>query len=49
VTSFPQVLIQQNDSKFYLIAKGFSDYETVNERIQNVLKELPTSPEGGVI
>jgi putative protein-disulfide isomerase len=45
VTSFPQVLIQQNDSKFYLIAKGFSDYETVNERIQNVLKELRSSPE----
>jgi putative protein-disulfide isomerase len=47
VTSFPQVLIQQNDSKFYLIAKGFSDYETVNERIQNVLKELSISANNG--
>jgi putative protein-disulfide isomerase len=47
VTSFPQVLIQQNDSKFYLIAKGFSDYETMNERIQNVLEELRSSPEEG--
>jgi putative protein-disulfide isomerase len=47
VTSFPQVLIQQNASKFYLIAKGFSDFETVNERIQNVLKELSLSANNG--
>ena len=40
VTGFPQVLIQQNDTKFYLITKGFSDYETINLRIQNVLKEI---------
>ena len=40
VTSFPQVLLQQSDSKFYLISKGFSDYKTINLRIQNVLKEI---------
>jgi putative protein-disulfide isomerase len=40
VTGFPQVLLQQNDTRFYLISKGFSDYETVNLRIQNVLKEI---------
>ena len=40
VTGFPQVFIQQNDQKFYLITKGFSDYDTMNERIQNVLKEI---------
>ncbi len=40
VTGFPQVFIQQNDTKFFLISKGFSDYETVNLRIQNVLKEI---------
>ena len=47
VTSFPQVLLQQSDSKFYLISKGFSDYDTINLRIQNVLKEMhPSSPKG---
>ena len=45
VTSFPQVLLQQSDSKFYLISKGFSDYETINLRIQNVLKEITPSAE----
>jgi putative protein-disulfide isomerase len=40
VTGFPQVLIQENDTRFFLISKGFSDYETVNLRIQNVLKEI---------
>ncbi len=47
VTGFPQVLLQQSDSKFYLISKGFSDYDTVNLRIKNVLKELPPSPKEG--
>jgi putative protein-disulfide isomerase len=45
VTGFPQVLIQQNDAKFYLISKGFSVYKTINLRIQNVLKEMAPSPE----
>ena len=40
VTGFPQVFIQQNDTKFFLISKGFSDYDMVNLRVQNVLKEI---------
>ncbi len=44
VTDFPQVLIQQNDTKFYLITKGFSDHETIHLRIQNVLKEIAPKP-----
>ena len=40
VTGFPQVFIQQNDTKFFLITKGFSDYDTLNLRVQNVLKEI---------
>ena len=39
VDSFPQVLVQLNESKFFLIVKGFTDYEDVKERIENVLKE----------
>lgn len=38
-TSFPQVLIQVTDQKFYLLAKGFTDYETLKQRIDSVLKE----------
>ena len=39
-TSFPQVLIQVADQKFYLLAKGFTDYETLKQRIEGVLTEL---------
>lgn len=39
VTSFPQVLIQTGEQKFYLLAKGFTDYETLQTRIEAVLNE----------
>lgn len=39
VTSFPQVLMQTNEQKFYLLAKGFTDYETLSNRIESVIKE----------
>ena len=39
VSGFPAVFIQLSESKFYLVAQGYTDYETLNERIQNVLKE----------
>jgi len=39
-TSFPQVLIQVADQKFYLLAKGFINYETLKERIDSVLAEI---------
>ena len=39
VTGFPAVLLQLNESKFYLLAKGFTSYEDLKERIDNVLKE----------
>ena len=40
VTSFPQVLMQETDSKFHLISQGFSDYETMAARVQNLLLEI---------
>lgn len=40
VTSFPQVLVQENESKFHLISQGFIDYETMELRLQNVLSEI---------
>ncbi|HMN33521.1 MAG TPA: DsbA family protein [Chitinophagaceae bacterium] len=40
VRSFPQVLLQVNESKFYLLAKGFTPYEILNQTIQRVLNEI---------
>lgn len=39
VTGFPAVFIQLNESKFYMVAQGYTDFETLHERIENVLKE----------
>ena len=39
VTGFPSVFIQLSDTKFYMVAQGYTDFDTLNERIQNVLKE----------
>ncbi|MEO6316930.1 MAG: DsbA family protein [Chitinophagaceae bacterium] len=41
VTGFPAVLLQVSETKFYLIARGYTDYTTLRERIENVMKELP--------
>jgi len=38
VTGFPAVFIQLTDTKFYLVAEGFTDFETLDLRIENVLK-----------
>ncbi len=40
VKGFPCVLMQVTDSKFYLLAQGFTDFETLKQRIENVLKEI---------
>lgn len=39
VTGFPAVLLQVSETKFYLLARGYTSYETLKERIDNVLKE----------
>ena len=39
VTGFPAVLIQVNESKFYLLAMGYTSYDELTERIENILKE----------
>jgi putative protein-disulfide isomerase len=40
VTGYPTVLMQVSDSKFYLLAQGYTDYETLKRRI-----ELAKSPD----
>jgi len=42
VNGFPAVLAQVSDSKFYLLAKGFTDYDTLKTRLESLLTELRT-------
>jgi putative protein-disulfide isomerase len=39
VTGFPTLLLQVNDSKFYLLTRGYSDYASLSGRIDEVLRE----------
>ncbi len=40
VTGFPAVLLQANESKFYLLARGYTAYDDLKARIDNVLTEI---------
>ncbi len=40
VTGFPAVLVEAGKSSFYLIAKGYTDIDTLELRMENVLKEI---------
>jgi putative protein-disulfide isomerase len=40
VVGFPAVFIQTGETKFYHIAQGYTPFDSLNERIQNVLKEV---------
>ena len=40
VTGFPAVLLQSAESKFYLLAKGYTNYDTLKSRLDLVLKEI---------
>lgn len=40
VTGYPAVLLQINDTKFHLLARGYTTYEDLKERLDTVLKEI---------
>ena len=40
VTGFPAVLLQIGEKKFYLVARGYTTYEDIKARIENILKEV---------
>lgn len=40
VSGFPSVFLQTGDTKFYHLAQGFTPFESLDERIKNVLKEI---------
>ena len=42
VTGFPAVFLQVNDSKFYLLARGYTDYPDLKKRIGQVLGDIAT-------
>ncbi len=48
VTGYPAVLLQVTDSKFYLISRGYTDYETMKTRIDKVLAESFPSTENSL-
>ena len=39
VNSFPAVLMQTGELKFYLVSKGYTDLETLTLRIENIIRE----------
>ena len=45
VTGFPAVLMQKDETKFYLVARGYTSYENVKARIENIRKEINTDNE----
>jgi putative protein-disulfide isomerase len=40
VTGYPCVLLQTGESNFYLLGRGYTAYEDLKARIDNVLKEI---------
>jgi putative protein-disulfide isomerase len=40
VSGFPTVLMQVSDLKFYLLCRGYTDHETLKQRIDKVLQEI---------
>lgn len=38
VTGYPCVFIQTGELKFHMVARGFTDYDTLKERMDNLLK-----------
>ena len=40
VTGYPCVFIQMGELKFNMVARGFTDYESLKQRIDNVLRTL---------
>lgn len=45
VTGFPTMFLQTSETKFYLLSRGYSDYDTMKKTIESVLKELNDASE----
>jgi putative protein-disulfide isomerase len=40
VTGYPTVLLQASETKFYLLAQGYTEYETLQKTMEKVLSDL---------
>jgi putative protein-disulfide isomerase len=40
VTGFPAVLIQETETKFYLVSAGYTDYHTLTKRVDHILADI---------
>ncbi len=40
VNGYPTVFVQTGQLKFHMVARGFTDYETLKQRIENVLNKV---------
>ncbi|MDR3713421.1 MAG: DsbA family protein [Puia sp.] len=45
VTGFPAVLMQVSDSRFHLLARGYTDYASLKEAIEASLQEIGVAPD----
>ena len=43
VTGYPCVLLQNSETKFTLLAKGYTDHETLKDRLDKALQEMNTT------
>lgn len=46
VTGFPALLLQESESRFYLLARGYAPYEEVSARLEKVLEEIKSRTAG---
>jgi putative protein-disulfide isomerase len=40
VTGFPTVLLQENKNRFYLLARGYTDYSSLEENVKRRLQQI---------
>lgn len=40
VRAYPAVLLQENETKFYLLARGYTSYDVLSEAIEKAMKEM---------
>lgn len=43
VIGFPTVLIQESEDKFYLVSRGYADYNTVRNTVDKILHSIASS------
>jgi putative protein-disulfide isomerase len=43
VTGYPTLLLQATESKFYLLARGYTDYKSLTENIESSLQQMKIS------